>query len=241
MEKLTYISYTKTVNEKRTRAISRKIKKSNSQQSFGKSIIRVLFITLIILLLLFALIIVLFVPDSILVAGHNLKKSDWLVFVGAFLGACATICLGVITCAQTHFYARRDEETRKKTRQIEIRPIFSIEKIRTEAFTESFVVEIENVGKYPVRNIIINDCYVCQILKTDEKKKIEFTYSDKENTLSLLKTGYEKDSSGYAKVLLINYDDVDGEIWSQVYELKQYDRSDSSSNQYFLTSIEQHW
>ncbi len=97
---------------------------------------------------------------------------------------------------------------------------------------------IENVGEFPVRNVHVCDNYLYQLLKSNDKKAIVITYSEKkcqvdENSkiLKLLKSEYESNNTYLPNFLHINYDDIDGNSMHQIFKLK-------STNEYYYYSLE---
>lgn len=95
---------------------------------------------------------------------------------------------------------------------------------------KNVTIEIENVGEFPVCNVIVFDKYLWQMLKPNEKKKIQVAYSDspdaqrwKKHILELLKSEFERNDSWIPMWFNVNYDDVDGNTMYQSFKLKEFD------------------
>jgi hypothetical protein len=89
------------------------------------------------------------------------------------------------------------------------------------------------VADKPIRNVIIFDKYLYQLLKPNEQKTIQLAYSDspdiqkwKKHLLELLESEYEPGDKGIPKWFNICYDDVDGHSMFQSFELKNFDGTD---------------
>ena len=226
MEKTVELSYSKRVSRNgeclRTRTKTTKTKKKKVKTQFWIRIIRNLAITAVVLALLFIAIYFLFICDSRLIAGQNLQKSAWLAFIGSYISVGATVCLSVITVYQTHYYEKLEGARRIDDRERKIRPIFSVELTDVSEDMEAFAVEIENVGKYPIRNVWFNDIFFFQFLPIREKRKIELSYSNSAKD-RILRSEYAQDEmSGYSKELAISYEDIDGNERIQIFQLKEY-------------------
>ena len=237
MKKTKSVSYTKNV------VIIDETKKPRSKPTdpYGRKpkLRRWFFFTLSILAALFLLIYLFFIPESCLIAGNNLTKSDWLNFLGSYISLSASVCIAVITIYQTRYYQQLDNARRKDDRDKEIKPAFSIEFLPIDKDPDSFTIRLQNVGKYPIRNVAVCDIFMFQLMAIEAAHEVPFSYSG--NTRHhLLHSEYAQDDvSGYPKELSINYDDVDGTCWTQYFVLRHY--GNSSAPQYHLIKTEEHY
>ena len=226
MEKTVELSYSKRVSRNgecvRTRTKTTKTKKKKVKAHFWRKVVRNLAITIIVLAVIFVAIYFLFIGDNCLIAGHNLQKSDWLAFLGGYISLGATVCLSVITVCQTHYYEKMGSVRRMEDRRRDISPVFSIELKDVSEDMDTFTVELENVGKYPIRNVLVNDIFFFQLLPICEKRKIELSYSNSAKNRILRNDYAQAEESGYSKELVINYENVDGSERFQTFQLKEY-------------------
>lgn len=156
--------------------------------------------------------------------GSNLGKSDWLAFLSGYLSFVGTIIVSIISLAQTAYYERKRKQKEKCDRTRNIRPIFSIEYSDFQEFTEDFILKIKNVGEYPVSNVIINYCYISQMLLPNEELILKCSYSDNSKYL-MPESDFEKSEIGYPKKIVINYENIDGDDWYQGFEMKSFEGS----------------
>lgn len=189
--------------------------------------------------------------------GDNLEKRDWLSFLGAYLSFAGTIIVSIIALLEGYFYRQQSEKADMIKRKKEIQPIFSIKikEINTgingyaEAFSlsnpsennkhKNFTIEIENVGIYPIKHVIVFDRYIVQLLKSSEPKKLQCAYDDSpdyshesKQLIRLLQSEYERAENGLPKWFNINYEDIDGNDMYQSFELKEF----GGERYYSLTS-----
>lgn len=154
----------------------------------------------------------------------------------------------MVAILQSRFFAEREKQRVAADRKKTIQPILSVSIVATnsqiagtaEPFNPSdpgsipqhknVTIEIENVGAFPICNVIIFGKYLWQILKPNEKKQIQVAYSDspdaqrwKKHILELLESEFERTESRTPKWFNINYDDIDGNAMFQTYELKEFD------------------
>ena len=159
-----------------------------------------------------------------------------------------TVAVSAIAILQTHYYTTKQKERDNAERKKTVQPLFSIEIIATnsqvagtaEVFNisnpetypvhKNVTLKIENVGAYPVRNVIVFDKYLYQLLKPNDPKTIQVAYSDspdikrwKSKLIELLESDYERTEKWIPKWFNINYDDVDGHEMYQSFELKDFD------------------
>ena len=175
-----------------------------------------------------------FVGDCPIPAGVNLEKSDWLAFVGGYLSFAGTLVISVITILQTTYYNNNEASKQAKERINTIRPIFAISFLELCEASDDFNISLTNVGEYPISNIIVNGHYLYQLLAPSEAKNIVFSYSDPQKH-KLLESEYEKSEIGYPKNIIINYEDIDGNSYFQVFEMKPFD----GTYYYSLEAIEE--
>lgn len=186
--------------------------------------------------------------EGIIPAGNDLGKNDWLMFFGAYLAFAGAIFVGSVAALQSHYYVEQNEEKAKKERKKVIQPIFSvaIEEIDTSVSGASYpfspydlstlpkhknvTISIENVGTYPIRNVIIFQKYLYQLLKPNERKVIQIAYSDspdmekyRKYLIEIFEADVERSDEGLPEWFNINYDDVDGNEMYQTFGLKRFD------------------
>lgn len=205
-------------------------------------------ISLCLLIAGYFLIYVCFFGNGFFQPGTDLEKRDWLSFLGSYLSFAGTLIISLIAILQSRFFAEREKQRVAADRKKTIQPILSVSIVATnsqiagtaEPFNPSdpgsipqhknVTIEIENVGAFPICNVIIFDKYLCQMLKPNEKKQLQVAYSDspdaqrwKKHILELLASEFERTESGIPKWFNINYDDIDGKAMFQTYELKEFD------------------
>ena len=214
----------------------------------------------VILIIGYVVIYLCFKGEGFIYVGDDLEKKDWLSFLGAYLSFAGTVIVSLIALFQSRFFVENDKAKLLYDRKKELQPIFSvtIENINSqipgtaEVFSlydkstnpkhKNVVISVENVNKYPVRNVIIFDKYLWQLLKSNDKQTIYVAYSDspdikswKEKLIEINKSEYECTQEGIPKWFNIVYDDIDGNEMFQTFELKEYD----GEKYYSLQSIEQ--
>lgn len=192
-----------------------------------------------------------FFSNGVIPTGVDLDKKDWLSFLGAYLSFAGTVGVSLIAILQSRFFVERDKERSSLDRKKQIQPIFSvsilakdsqvlgtaevfnINKAETYPQHKNVTIEIENVGGFPVRNVIVFDKYLYQLLKPNEKKQIQVAYSDspdiqkwKDHIIEIFETDYERSSSGVPKWFNINYDDIDGVEMFQSFRLMNFDATE---------------
>ena len=189
-----------------------------------------------------------FCGNGIVPVGNNLEKTDWLMFLGAYLSFAGTISVSLIAALQSRYYAEQNELKAQTERKKKIQPIFSNKIERTDSQIPGMVdifnphdlstlpkhknvtISIENVGVYPIRNVIIFDKYLYQLLKSNEKQELQLAYSDspdivkgKKYLIEILESDFERTDKGIPKWFNINYDDIDGNEMYQTFKLKEFD------------------
>lgn len=180
-------------------------------------------------------------------AGSDLEKRDWLSFVGAYLSFSGTVAVSLIATLQAKYFSEKEKERIAKVRINELQPIFSISiedidgsiegvadvfnlhDMSTYPQHKNVTILIENVGQYPIRNVIVFGRYMFQMLKQNEKKNFQVAYSDspdikqwKDHLIELMESDYERTNKGIPQYFNINYDDVDGNKMVQRFELKEF-------------------
>lgn len=189
-----------------------------------------------------------FKGNGIFTAGIDLEKNDWLSFFGTYLSFAGALIVSVIAIFQSSHYTRAIKEENNEKRMKDIQPIFSIEIAGMDTGLEgyadvfslgnpstfpkhkNFTLRFENVGTYPIKNVIVFDKYLCQLLKCNESKRIQVAYEDSpdyshesKTLIRILKSNYERESNGLPKWFNINYEDIDGNDMFQSFELKEFD------------------
>lgn len=181
-------------------------------------------------------------------AGLFLEKKDWLSFLGAYLSFSGTAIVSLIALFQSRYYTKQEKQRTLDLRKKTIQPILSVDITSLDSQVngtaeavslshpesnpkhKNVTISIENVGKYPILNVIVFDCYLWQMLKPMEKKQIQVAYSDspdiqrwKKHLIELLESDFERSDNGIPKWFNVNYDDIDGNEMFQTYELKDFD------------------
>jgi len=197
--------------------------KMKDDKSFIKTYKWIMCGVILLAILGFVIIYLIFRNKGIIPAGINLQRSDWLSFVGGYLSFTGTLCISVITVLQTDYYNRIKSTQANKEREKAISPVFSLSANGVSADKNSFSIALQNLGKYPITSIIVNSTLLADSLKENEIKIINFSYSGVENSIKLLESDFEKDESGYSKDIIINYDDIDGHMWYQVFKFKEFE------------------
>ena len=175
-----------------------------------------------------------FAGEGFIPAGINLEKRDWLAFVGGYLSFVGTVFISAITILQTTYYNNKEASKQAKERNNAIRPIFAISFLESCEASGDFNISLTNVGEYPISNVIVNGHYICQLLTTAGEKSISFSYSNSKKH-KLLESEYEKSENGYPKSIIINYEDIDGNSYFQIFEMKTFE----GTYYYSLESIEE--
>jgi hypothetical protein len=206
-----------------------------------------LLILFVVLVVAYILIYIDFKGDGFFEAGMDLEKKDWLAFLGAYLTFAGTIGVSFVASLQTRYFAEIEKEKSGELRKKELQPIFSIviEGIdkHIEGATEVYkcnnvspqhkniTISVENVGNYPILNVTIFDNYMFQLLKPNDKKQFQIAYSDspdvlrwKNHVIEILESEYERTDEGIPKWFNITYDDIDGNVMFQTFELKTFDK-----------------
>ena len=196
----------------------------------------------------YVIIYICFFGNGFLSPGSELEKKDWLSFLGAYLSFAGTLIISLVAILQSRFFEDRDKKRIADERKKAVQPVFSIEIAgidkqiagTAEVFNprepetlpqhKNVTIEIENVGKYPVRNVIVFDNYLWQMLKPNEKKQIQVAYSDspdvarwKKLVIEILESEFARTGEGLPTDFCINYDDIDGNEMYQVYTLKDFE------------------
>lgn len=228
--------------------------------SFIKKYKRIVIMLCLLLVGIYILIYLTFKGDGFIYVGIDLEKRDWLTFFGAYLTFAGTMIISLIAILQSKYFTDVEKNRCKKDRMRVIQPIFSVnidcldEQITgtVEAFNindpsryskhKNITLSIENVGEYPIRNVIIFDKYLFQLLKTNDKKTFQVAYDDspdaerwKNYLIVILESEYERSKEGIPKLFNINYDDVDGNAMLQTFELKTFE----DDKYYSLSSIKE--
>ena len=205
-----------------------------------------LWFAIVILALAYIIVYFCFKGNGFFSAGINLEKNDWLYFLGSYLTFAGTVIVSLIATWQTEFYTEKEKERATKTRRDIIQPIFSISialnnpidgvvdvfnlsDSKTYPQHKNVTISIENVGEYPIRNVIVFDKYRFQLLKPNDEKSLQIAYSDspdvkhKEKIIELFESEYERTEDGIPKWFNISYDDIDGNEMTQTFELKNFE------------------
>lgn len=221
---------------------------SEKRSTFIQHNLRKIIICACVLIVGYVIIYICFFGNGFLSPGSELEKKDWLSFLGAYLSFAGTLIISLVAILQSQFFEDRDKKRIADERKKAVQPIFSVDiagidtqiagtaepislyKAESLPQHKNVTIEIENVGQYPVRNVIVFDKYLWQMLKPNEKKQIQVAYSDspdadrwKKLVIKLLDSDFARTDEGLPKDFCINYDDVDGNEMCQVYTLKDFE------------------
>lgn len=221
--------------------------KKKEKSNICKYIIAILSL-LVILIAVYIVVYLCFKGNGFFTTGIDLGKNDWLSFLGNYLSFSGTLIVSAIAIFQSRHYTQANKEESNKKRIKEIQPIFSIEITEkdtmiagyAEAFPmygqtpplrhQNFTLKLENVGLHPVKHVIVFDKYLFQLLKCNSNQLIQIAYEDSPDCthkskalIRILQSDYERDENGLPKWFNINYEDIDGNDMSQIYELKNFD------------------
>lgn len=214
--------------------------------SIGKYTLAILCL-IVALIIAYGLIYLCFKGNKGFTAGLDLEKRDWLSFLGAYLSFAGSLIVSTIAIFQSSHYAKASKEENNHKRMMEIQPIFSVEIAEVDTALagygefvslshpssprhKNFTLKIENVGAYPVKNVIIFDKYLFQLLKCNESQHIQAAYEDSPDykhrstdLIRILRSDYDRSDSGLPEWFNINYEDVDGNDMFQSFKLKEFD------------------
>lgn len=200
---------------------------------------------LVVCIIIFIVIYLVFSGESVIPAGKNLSRSDWLAFLGAYITFIGTAAISAIAVFQTHYYNKVEKERRQEERYEKIQPIFSVKIVDKNCLPDDTAVafnfknppkynnvkiSIENVSEYPIAHVIVFNKYITPVLKNGEILRLHCAYSDSmdaqkwaDKMIVLLESEFERTDDGYPKSFCINYDDIDGNSMYQIFELKDFD------------------
>lgn len=198
--------------------------------------------------------------NGFLYVGIDLEKSDWLSFLGAYLSFGGTVIVSAVAILQSHYYTVKQKERDDAERKKKLQPIFSVTlgSINSQLLGTAEVISlsdpsrnpkhknvtihIENVGEYPVLNVIIFGAYKYQLLKPGEKESFQCAYEDSPDASSknkslihILKSEYEPTEDGVPSWFNICYEDIDGHDMFQTFNLKDFE----GTRYYTLSAIEE--
>lgn len=221
--------------------------KKKKKSNVGKYIKAVIYLS-VILIIAYIVIYLCFKGNGIFSTGIDLEKRDWLSFLGAYLSFGGTIIVSTIAIFQSIYYTKSSKEENNYKRMLEVQPIFSVEIAEMDTMIvgyaeavslysqpasprhKNFTLRIENVGSYPIKNVIIFDKYLFQLMKCNEEHLIQVAYEDSpdynhksKELIRILQSDYERANNELPKYFNINYEDVDGNDMFQTFELKEFD------------------
>ena len=201
-------------------------------------------IYLVICIAMFIVIYIIFSGESIIPAGKNLSRRDWLAFFGAYITFIGTAAISAIAVFQTHYYNKIEKERRVEERYEKIQPVFNLKIVGKNCMPGGTAVGInnkvpeynnikfavENLGEYPIANVIVFNKDFTPMLKAGETLYLHCAYSDSidaqkwpDKMTVLLESEFERTEDNYPKSFCINYDDIDGNSMYQIFELKDFD------------------
>lgn len=214
-------------------------------------------ITSIVLAALYILFL-LFILNGSLPTGADLNKSDWLDFIGSYLSFAGTIAVSLVALAQASYYNEMENNRRIRERLKEIQPLFSVEIVTidkqppgtVETFSPSrskwiskhrnIQLAIRIANDKPARNVCVFEEFVLPLLKPDEKLNLCICFEDSpdsecKSVLKILHSEYKADNEGLPDWFNIEYDDIDGHMMVQTFELN------SSFQKKFYSLKEEPW
>lgn len=227
----------------------KKLKKQRKPTFFAKYKWPLL-ILLIALVVAYICVYFFFEGNGFISAGIGLDKKDWLAFLGAYLSFSGTIIVSIFAALQAKHFAEIEKDKANESRKKEVQPIFSIniEGMNKLIYGSVNVLNdynpliypehlnvticIENVGSYPILNVILFDKYLFQLLKPNDKKFLQVVYPDSpdagktKSLIEIQESDYERTECGIPKLFCINYDDVDGNKMSQKFVLQRSGTTD---------------
>lgn len=205
-------------------------------------------ITIVLLIIIYIIVYLVFSRESIISAGVGLSRKDWLSFSGGYISFAGTIIVSLLAFLQTKFYFDYDNKKELERRKREIQPIFNIKiesvnhQIKGTAQSislsntssnpkhQNVEISFENVGNYPIKNVIVFDNYIIEILKPNQKTEVYVAYHDspdlkkfKKKIIEIFDSEYDHDNDYIPKWFNIVYEDVDGNSYFQTFELKEFD------------------
>ena len=212
-------------------------------------------IPIIILIISYILIYLFFFVNGFIPVGSELNKSDWLAFFGSYISFAGTVIISSVAVLQNRYLAEKEKKRLEDERVKRIQPILSVNIVSTDSMIpgapdflkledpktlprhKNVTVEIENVGEFPIRHVVVYDKYMWEMLKPNEKKTIYLVYSDspdarytKDGIILLHESEYERTELGVPNDFLVNYEDIDGDEWEQGYERRNFDGKDYYSS-----------
>lgn len=203
-----------------------------------------IFVASVILVVGYLIIYACFVGDGFIPTGLNLEKRDWLSFLGTYLTFAGASLISIVAILQSVFYAKQEKNRQRTERKKRLQPIFSIDISAIDSQIlgtaeavgwdipkhKNVTLDIENVSDYAIRNVIVFDKFVKQLLKPNEKLQIQVAYSDspdikqwKKHLIELCENDYNRTEEGIPTWFNINYEDIDGNDMFQTFELKEFD------------------
>lgn len=200
---------------------------------------------LVISVAMFIVIYIIFSGESIIPAGKNLSRRDWLDFFGAYITFIGTATISAIAVFQTHYYNKIEKERKVEERRAKIQPVFNVKIVDKNCMPNGIAMGInykkvpeynnikftvENLGEFPIANVIVFNKHFTPMLKTGEILYLHCAYSDSidaqkwpDKMTVLLESEFERTEDNYPKSFCINYDDIDGNSMYQIFELKDFD------------------
>ena len=201
---------------------------------------------LIAAVILFLILYSVFSCSSIIPAGLNLSRADWLAFVSGYLSFIGSIIVAMVATYQTKFYQDQEKEKEKTERQKTIQPVFvvNIEGLNEQlpgtadipgALHRNIHISVENLSNYPVLHIIAFNRYIRPSIRAGEKIEIYAAYEDSEDIkrykrkvqagelIEILHSEMECDREGKPEWFVINYEDIDGHDMYQTFKLCDFD------------------
>lgn len=205
-----------------------------------------------------------FKGDGFLKAGLDLEKRDWLSFLGSYLSFAGSAIISLVAIFQSRYFADVEKSRQETERKKKLQPIFSINieeldsqvagtvdpvnlynhSSRQQPKHSNVMYGIENVGEYPICNVIIFDQYICQMLKPNEKIHFQVAYAEspdlqrwKDKLIQVYESEHGKSSKGIPEKLDIIYDDIDGNAMRQSFALAQFGDSQRLKDYYSLEEI----
>ena len=146
-------------------------------------------------IILFVVIYLVFAFTSLIPAGENLTRADWLQFIGTYLSFAAATVVAIVSVFQSKYHNDMENERRKKERFESIQPIFVVRFVEMNGVLpgtndydnmeanyfpkhKNVKIEIENIGEYAAFHVILFEKYMWPALKPGEVKSFYVIYDD---------------------------------------------------------------
>lgn len=195
---------------------------------------------LILAIVIYFIIYACFYGSGCIPPGEDLRKENWLSFLGDYLSFIGTVAVSCAALWQTKHYNDLDKKRREEDRMRSVQPVFSIQLSRyiTDALDdynrdiELYVNEmtIAHAGNYPISHVIVFNEYMKNLMTCNDSFLVRYGFEDITSKLegraivSLTEDVFERHEKHFdmPKYFNINYDDVDGRCMCQTFKLLEH-------------------